>query len=216
MYGIRPDDKRPEAAAFLGLMADQERNLRGIARGIADDARYFWRMDFKLSEAPPSPAWPEGIEVQPLVASEGERRFYATLEEAFSDHWGNVPVSFASGKKRRMRHGFDPGIWFLAVADGKPTGAAISSISEGVGCANSLGVRRPWRKCGLGLALLQHAVGEFHRRGLRRVALGVDSASPTGTTRLYERAGLTVAQQHATYAKKLRRGIDLTDADDEE
>lgn len=181
-----------------------------------EPARYFWRMDFKLSEAPPSPAWPEGIEVQPLVASEGERRFYATLEEAFSDHWGHVPVSFASGKKRRMRHGFDPGIWFLAVADSEPAGAAISSISEGVGCANSLGVRRPWRKCGLGLALLQHAVGEFHRRGLRRVALGVDSASPTGTTRLYERAGLTVAQQHATYAKKLRRGIELTDADDEE
>ncbi len=35
VYGIRPDDERPEAAAFLGLMADQERNLRGIA----DDAR---------------------------------------------------------------------------------------------------------------------------------------------------------------------------------
>lgn len=35
VYGIRPDDERPEAAAFLGLMADQERNLRAIA----DDAR---------------------------------------------------------------------------------------------------------------------------------------------------------------------------------
>ncbi len=35
VYGIRPDEDRPEAAAFLGLMAQQEANLRNIA----DDAR---------------------------------------------------------------------------------------------------------------------------------------------------------------------------------
>jgi GNAT superfamily N-acetyltransferase len=115
-----------------------------------------------------------------------------------------------------MRHGFDPGVWFLAVADGEPAGAAICSISENIGWVDSLGVRRPWRKRGVGLALLQHAVGEFHRRGLQRVALGVDAASPTGATRLYERAGFTLAQQHATYTKELRSGEELTVAEDEE
>ncbi len=181
-----------------------------------EPARYFWRMESELNEIPPSPAWPDGIEVQTLVAGEGERLFYSTLEEAFSDHWGHVPTSFVSWKNRRMRHGFDPGVWFLAVADGEPAGAAICSISENIGWVDSLGVRRPWRKRGVGLALLQHTVGEFHRRGLQRVALGVDAASPTGATRLYERAGLTVAQQHATYAKELRPGIALTEPEDAE
>ncbi|MBA2289143.1 MAG: GNAT family N-acetyltransferase [Chloroflexia bacterium] len=169
-----------------------------------------------MNEIPPSPAWPDGIEVQTLVAGEGERLFYSTLEEAISDHWGHVPTSFVSWKNRRMRHGFDPGVWFLAVADSEPAGAAICSISENIGWVDSLGVRRPWCKRGVGLALLQHAVGEFRRRGLQRVALGVDAASPTGATRLYERAGLTVAQQHATYAKELRPGIALTEPEDAE
>lgn len=106
-----------------------------------------------------------------------------------------------------MARGFDLGVWFLAVADGEPVGAAICSMSEGVGWVDSPGVRRPWRKHGVGLVLLQHAVGEFHQRGLQRVALGVDAANPTGATRLYERAGMTVAQQHATYAKELRSGF---------
>jgi ribosomal protein S18 acetylase RimI-like enzyme len=52
------------------------------------------------------------------------------------------------------------------------------------------GVRRPWRRRGLGLALLRRAFGEFQRRGERLVQLGVDAASPTGATRLYERVGM--------------------------
>ena len=52
-----------------------------------------------------------------------------------------------------------------------------------------LGVRRPWRKRGLGLALLLHSFSAFHRRGQRRVSLGVDAGSLTGALRLYERAG---------------------------
>jgi ribosomal protein S18 acetylase RimI-like enzyme len=58
------------------------------------------------------------------------------------------------------------------------------------------------------MALLRHAATTFHQRGIARMALGVDSASPTGATRLYERAGMHVAQQHATYGKILREGTE--------
>ena len=44
--------------------------------------------------------------------------------------------------------------------------------------------------------------------GLWLLALGVDSASPTGATRLYEGAGMKVAQQYATYRKELRPGAE--------
>jgi ribosomal protein S18 acetylase RimI-like enzyme len=53
-------------------------------------------------------------------------------------------------------------------------------------------VRKPWRKRGLGLALLHHAFGVFYSRGQPRIALGVDAQNPTGATRLYERAGMHV------------------------
>jgi mycothiol synthase len=67
-------------------------------------------------------------------------------------------------------------------------------------------VRRPWRGRGLGEALLRHSFVEFHRRGRRAVALGVDADSLTGATRLYERAGMHVDQVHELYTKVVREG----------
>jgi mycothiol synthase len=71
-------------------------------------------------------------------------------------------------------------------------------------------VRRPWRRAGLGLALLRHSFGEFYRRGTYKVVLGVDSQNLTGATRLYERAGMYIELQYDAYEKELRAGIDLS------
>jgi GNAT superfamily N-acetyltransferase len=71
-------------------------------------------------------------------------------------------------------------------------------------------VRRPWRKHGLGLALLHHAFGEFYRRGTREIGLGVDAQSLTGATRLYERAGMHALLHYDSYEKELRPGVELS------
>ena len=73
-----------------------------------------------------------------------------------------------------------------------------------------VGVRRPWRGRGLGLALLRHAFGEFFRRGIGRVELSVDAESLTGAPRLYHRAGMRVLQTYILHEKELRPGNDLT------
>jgi mycothiol synthase len=75
----------------------------------------------------------------------------------------------------------------------------------------TLGVRRPWRRRGVALALLQHSFGEFYRRGLRKAGLGVDASSLTGATRLYRKAGMRSdpAYQYDLYEKELRPGEDL-------
>jgi mycothiol synthase len=171
--------------------------------------RYFLRMEASLEDAPPAPEWPEGVTVRHFASDEDALRFYETTEEAWTDHWGHVPVAFEDWKQRRMGSTFDPSLWFIAEEAGEPAGVALCSVSDQLGWVDTLAVRRPWRKRGLGMALLRHAMGEFHRRGLKRMALGVDSDSPTGATRLYERAGLRMAQQHATYGKELRPGEEL-------
>ena len=56
------------------------------------------------------------------------------------------------------------------------------------------------------MALLRQAAITFQQRGLDRMVLGVDAESPTGATRLYERAGMHLTQRHATYLKELRPG----------
>ncbi|CAA9582225.1 MAG: hypothetical protein AVDCRST_MAG59-4878 [uncultured Thermomicrobiales bacterium] len=178
--------------------------------------RYFWRMETELGEAlPPAPVWPAGITVRPFVVGQDEHAAYATVEEAFADHWGHVPRTYEEWARHRFGASFDPSLWFLAFDGGEPAGAALCSVSEGIGWVDTFGVRRPWRRRGLGAALLRHAFAEFSRRGSRRVALGVDAASPTGATRLYEGAGMKVAQQYATYGKELRPGVELAEADEE-
>jgi mycothiol synthase len=54
------------------------------------------------------------------------------------------------------------------------------------------------------MALLQHALRQFHERGGRHVGLGVDAESPTGATRLYERAGMRVVEETVIFKKELR------------
>ena len=71
-------------------------------------------------------------------------------------------------------------------------------------------MRPSWRQRGIGLALLQHAFGEFYRRGVRTVELSVDSESPTGAPRLYLRAGMEVTKSYLIYRKELRAGAEFS------
>jgi ribosomal protein S18 acetylase RimI-like enzyme len=79
-----------------------------------------------------------------------------------------------------------------------------------MGWVGSLGVLRPWRKRGLGLALLRHSFNEFYRRGKRKVGLGVDAQNLTGALRLYENAGMHVHKAFDQYEKELRPGQELS------
>ena len=75
-----------------------------------------------------------------------------------------------------------------------------------MGWIGTIGVRRSWRKKGLGLALLKYSFGEFYKRGTTTIGLGVDASNPTGATRLYQRAGMCAASEFVTYEKELRPG----------
>lgn len=174
--------------------------------------RYFFRMELTLNGETDAPNWPENVSVRACTPGQDEPVFYRTVEEAMADHWGFVAATFDEWLERQTRAGFDPSLWFLAEEAGQPVGAATCSISDGIGWVDNLGVRKAWRKQGIGMALLRHAARAFAERGLERMALGVDAASPTGATRLYERAGMHVAQRHAVYGKELRPGEELTGA----
>jgi mycothiol synthase len=177
-------------------------------------ARFFWRMTADLTEAPPPPAWPAGLAVRGSASLEDERAAHAALEEAFGDHWGHVPSTFEAWAQRVKGERHDPSLWFLAIAGEDVAGAALCHQDGETGWVDSLGVRPAWRRRGLGLALLRHALGEFHRRGRRRAALGVDAANETGAPRLYEGAGMRADHQYAVYQKELRPGQELPAEED--
>jgi mycothiol synthase len=170
-------------------------------------ARHFWRMQIEMDAVPPEAELQHGITVRTFVPDQDDYATYKAMEEAFQDHWGYLPWRFESWQQSLIkRDDFDPSLWFLATQGEKIVGASLCHNYPNEGWVNQLGVRRPWRRKGLGLALLQHSLREFHRRGQHRVSLDVDSQNTSGATRLYERAGMHAVRQFDSYQKVLRRG----------
>lgn len=177
------------------------------------------RMQIDFDQPPVEPVIPEGIEIRSICGTEEERLAMFACYESFLDHWGSVDEPFESYYKRWKYYtdndsNRDPSLWFIAMEGAEIAGASICSgkIEDDpeMGWVGTLGVRRPWRKRGLGLALLRHSFREFYRRGKPRAGLGVDASSLTGATRLYERAGMHVERTTHIYELILRGGKDYT------
>ncbi|MDQ3670619.1 MAG: GNAT family N-acetyltransferase [Actinomycetota bacterium] len=184
-------------------LADPSGRLFLEAHGYGH-ARRFWKMETELDRDPPAPQWPDGIRLETLTP-DLERAVYDAMEEAFQDHWDHVPHPYDEWRAWSIeREHHDPSLWLLAFAGDEIAGASLCDIREDGGWINVLGVRRPWRRSGLGLGLLQASFGALRGKGQTRAALYVDAESPTGATRLYERAGMRVTQESDAYEKVLR------------
>jgi mycothiol synthase len=172
--------------------------------------RYFWRMEIKLQKAPPTVTFPDSIELRPFVKDEHAVAVWQADTEVFRDHWGSHDSTFEDWSHGKFGNpNFDPTLWMIAWDGEEIAGFSQNRFRMGSGWVGTIGVRRPWRKKGLGLALLQHSFGEFYKRGMTTIGLGVDASNLTGATRLYERAGMYVASEFATYEKELRNGRSL-------
>jgi len=172
--------------------------------------RYHWRMEIKLQEPPLAVTFPAGTELRPFVKDEHAVTVWQAQNESFRDHWGSHDVTFEEFSQKLLDSTkFDPTLWAVAWDGNEVAGFSINRFRMGIGWIGTLGVRRPWRKKGLGLALLQYSFGEFYKRGMTTIGLGVDASNPTGATRLYQRAGMYVASEFATYEKELRPGRNL-------
>lgn len=172
--------------------------------------RYHWRMQADLKEAPPEALFPKGIELRPFTRGRDDRAVWEAQNETFRDHWGSHDIPFDDWTLRKFsRSDFDPTLWMIAWDGEQIAGFSQNRFRMGIGWIGTLGVRRPWRKMGLGYSLLTHSFGEFYKRGMKTIGLGVDSQSPTGATRLYQKAGMYAASEFVTYEKELRPGREL-------
>jgi len=172
--------------------------------------RHHWMMEANLTEAPKVIPFPTGVELRPFDKELHERLVFEVEEEAFRDHWEHVPGNFNNWKLRKIeRNDFDPALWHIAWDGDLIAGYAQTRNRNDVGWIANIGVRRPWRKRGLGEALMLHSFNEFYKRGIIRISLGVDASNPTGATRLYEKVGMHVAVEDVLYEKELRPGRNI-------
>jgi mycothiol synthase len=200
---------QPEVRVSLRSMTDQ-RDAAGfdLYRNEGyQPLRYHWRMEIVLDGPPPEPKLPDGIELRPFVKGEHDVAVWQAQNEAWRDHWGSHDVTLEEWKRSRFDDPeFDPSLWQIAWDGDEVAGFSLNRYRMGIGWIRTLGVCRPWRKRGLGEALLLHSFGEFYRRGTKTIGLGVDAQNPTGATRLYQKVGMYVASEFVTYEKELRAG----------
>ena len=164
--------------------------------------RTVYRMTADLTDGAPLAEVPDGLEIRPFRLEADERALYELMNEAFEDHFRQSEEPFDAWRARLLGHAdFDPDLWWIAWDGdaGEAVGGLVAYDHGDLGWIKGLGVRRPWRRRGLGGALLAHALAAFFARGQLRVDLGVDAEGETRPLRLYERAGM-----QATSAYELR------------
>ena len=170
--------------------------------------RHSYRMEIELANEAAEPVWPAGITVRALTDGE-ERRLYDAFVEVWQDTSDPPDETFEEWAHWFTRaETFEPSLWFLALAGDELAGFAVcrkDTNDPDAGHVELLGVRRPWRRQGVGEALLLHSFQAFRRLGWSRGTLGVDASSPTGATRLYERAGMRVYRD-TVFLERPRRG----------
>ncbi|MEA2434835.1 MAG: mycothiol synthase [Actinomycetota bacterium] len=188
---------------FIDINEPQAARLAEI-RGF-HFVRRSWSMLVEFDELPAGPVIPEGITIRaggnidrdlPLV--------HALVTETFAGHWGFSPRTFDEfAGLFRDREDTDPTMWFFAHEDNEPVAVLVGQLAGDTGWVADLGVRKAWRKRGLGEALLRTAFQMFYERGFRKVGLGVDTGNETGAVRLYERVGMKPERGDDEYEKAL-------------
>lgn len=181
--------------------------------------RHSYRMGIDLDVPPLLPEWPEGITMRTAIMGQDERAVLQAQRDSFQDHFGYVEMPFEEDFEGWLRYWqsdpeFDPSLWFLAMDGDTIAGISLCKPSltgyPEMGWVGTLGVTRPYRRMGVGMALLRHSFHEFYKRGKKQVGLGVDASNLTGAVRLYEQAGMRSLVRFDLYEKEVRTGRDIT------
>lgn len=173
------------------------------------EIRTFYQMDIELDQPVYASPLPEGIVLRPFDAARDAHVVHQAHQEAFHDHWNHREAAFEEWSKMILNNpDGDHSLWLVAWEGDQIAGLAInrlySSEQPEKAWVSVLAVRRPWRKRGLGYALLKQSFALFQSRDFKSAALGVDSSSLTNAVALYERAGMHVHQQRLVFRKMLR------------
>ncbi len=182
-------------------------------------ARYFYDMECPLHEegSPveiPEPVYPAGIAVQSMAERPALDAVLLTVNEAFRDHWGHTDLTLEQFQHWTTDPAYRPDLWHIAwdTEKDEPAGICLNEISpehnnrvgRREGWVEVLGVRRPYRKQGLGQALLLAGMKALQAEGMQWAMLDVDTENLTGALRLYEGAGFRPVKQAASFRKVMR------------
>jgi mycothiol synthase len=171
--------------------------------------RYFHEMIRPLADLPTRNE-PEGIVIRRWRPDDGEAA-RLTHNDAFRDHWGSIPADPATWHQWLTDYGTRLDLSFVAYAGAELVGCAINAHyphdrdlhGRLEGWIESLATARSHRNRGIASALITASIGAFAAAGFDHAALGVDTESPTGANRLYDRLGFTTLRRTVVSQRKV-------------
>lgn len=208
------DRDAPGLPGEFGLWAEEKRiSMIALAQSLGYETwRYFFRMQRDLTkDVEPAPA-PAGFELRSYTAADSEPARQAR-NRAFQDHWGSMHSSTERWEAHMTgAEAFRPELSFLALftesSSGPSAGSSVAApgdvagfllCEEFAGETEARGFRTAYvalvgtvqqaRGRGLASALLALQLQAARQAGYRYAELSVDSDSPTGAGRIYERSG---------------------------
>ena len=201
----------PGAKAFDSWTLEGEAGAGALLRSEGYlPVRHFFDMVRPDLEGIPVTPLPPGLEIRP-VRAEDVRRVFEADNEAFRDHWGHREETEEDMAAFMAIPDTDTSLWVVAWDGDEVAGLALSTIyaadneafGRQRGWVDSLAVRRPWRRRGLGRALLGESLRSLRGRGMTSAALGVDTENLSGALGLYESVGFVVDKRSMVLRKAL-------------
>lgn len=153
-------------------------------------------------------AVPAGLSIRP-GRREDARAVFDGATEAFRDHWGERE----EGEEAFQRFLHDPlsppELWVVAWDGAEVAGSVINRLDapeddgSRLGTLDAVSVRRPWRRRGLGRAMVAESLRRLREAGATRATLGVDTQNEQGALALYTSAGFEVANTELEFRRAL-------------
>ncbi len=92
--------------------------------------------------------------------------------------------------------------WFFALVNDDTVGfVGTSTRKTGTGELDTLGVLQPYRRKGIGTALILRGIESLKSRGMTHVELETDDTNPTKAIELYRKVGFKVIRKLLVYQK---------------
>jgi mycothiol synthase len=154
-----------------------------------------------MADIPDAPL-PEGLAFRAASADDA-RSVWSADAEIFRDHWGTSDESEEGFAKFRNSPSFDPSMWVVSWDGDEIAGIVLTSVLDGLGYLDSVGVCRPWRRRGVGRAIVAESLRLLRDRGATSVGLGVDLQNQNEAVHLYESVGFRIETTSTEFRKPL-------------
>jgi mycothiol synthase len=160
-------------------------------------------MRFDAFDTLPPVELPTGLAFRPVTPDQ-YRAIWESVQAAYMDSPQNVVATEEDYQEWLANPAFDPTLWRIAWDGERIAGQTLCEIAKGRGEVTEVSVGAPWRRRGLGYALVVAGLRALAESGMSEARLHARADNIFGAPRLYERVGFRPLKRFVRYRKPLQ------------